>query len=606
MLIINLSYNPSDYFGFKKTENTDVLDITNVLDNSVVKRIISIGTLQSNFDTLKQATLEMIEAIGKVSLLPLNNKELIRDIQVNGLHLFWQTALSEKFPTRSFLINLFYLKNILANTINVTAYKKIGIVLPSKQVVCYKTAIQSFFKNSYQITDIKFNVEEDYMGVMTYGAFFKKVKNNVAESSYFNKKLKALTLRPNSNTIRNFSVVTISAPSWNENEGRDRLLGFIHDGERKNTSSYLPYFKDLFADFKWNDAWYANYVNFLPSKVQIVKHQLYKWKAYKSIRSLGKVDYTSTDFIDAHVLQHELSSALFRNYNHINFQWMKNFFSSITSPTNVFYYGEFYIQAGRVISQAVNRAENNNVTSYGYQHGNIYEGHAVYHLTPAELNCNKPFNGLPKPKHFIVWGQYFKDLLNRRRAFKDGEVVIAGNLNYLNIYTKYISKTHISQSPTFLWCTTMEFLANKEFEIIKPFLNSLSSYKLIIRCHPGHQIQNQVLNLFDQQSIKNVSICEYNDLFHALFKSDYVIASTASTIFMDALVLNKPVFQIQTDAFFMELIPSPNTFVIHSSEELEKFYLANISMGIKKEFVQHQTLLHLDESAWTQILKPVT
>jgi hypothetical protein len=327
-----------------------------------------------------------------------------------------------------------------------------------------------------------------------------------------------------------------------------------------------------------------------------------KFSIRKKIEQIRKIDFSSIDFIDDRVLCYELNNLLFRNYNHVNFLWMKNFFTSVTKPSNFFYYAEFYTQAGRVISQAVNRSLNNNIHSYAYQHGNIYNGHTVYHLTQKEIECTKPFNGLPKPKHFIVWGQYFKDVLNQYNAFSNNELIVAGNQNYTSISEKHCNHVQKKNAQTFLWCTSFEFVAKSEFAIIKPFLESLESYKLVIRCHPGHQIQTIVSNLCNDTGIKNVSLSEDKNIFDAINKADFIFAAMESTIFMDALVLNKFVFQFQTEALKSTLIPSPNTALVTSSDELYDVYLKLCGDQQKKEYSQEQNILYLKSDVWNAIL----
>ncbi len=608
MLIINFSYNPSDYFNFvvefDKSQSCHLLDISDVLNNDQIEHRLPIGSLQENESLKNESTEDMINTVGVVSLLPLNENEQIRDINLDGLNLFWQTYISEKYPTRSFLANLFYLKSILKSKLPDFGYKRIAIILPSQNTTCYKNAISCFFYKTYGVRDVIFNIQTHTKESFSFIPFLKKIKFNISETFYFKNKLKCVPEK-DKKEIKNYIVVTIPSSTWREDEDKDRVLGFIKDNEKNAACAYIPYFKDLFGEFRWSNAWDSNYIHYFPTNFQVLKSQFSKFSLRKKISKIHSIDFSLIDFLDADVICYELNNVLFRNYNHINYLWMKNFFTSVTMPVNCFYYTEFYIQSGRVISQAINRSLNNNINSYAYQHGNIYNGHTVYHLTKKEIECTQPFNGLPKPKHFIVWGQYFKDLLNKNQAFSDSELIIAGNPNYTKISETYKADGSINKEPVFLWCTSFEFVVKNELEIIKPFLDSLPSYKLIIRCHPGHQIQTVVLDLCKQNSLKNIYLSEDKNVFDAISKVDFIFTAMESTIFLDALVLNKFVFQFQTEALKSTLIPSPNATLVTTSDELKASFMKLRDDQSKKDFTKDQNILYLKSDVWNNMLASI-
>lgn len=605
MLVVNLSYNVNDFFEYKKRYiNSDslVLDIIGVLPNAVDYNLIDTGVPQNKNAIIEQATNEMIDAIGKASLLKLNSNEQVRDVNLNGLNLFWQTSISEKYPTHSFLINLFYLKIILENFFGAITFKEVYIILPSINETVYIKAISKFFLQNYKVEKTRFNFNGEQTAQLNNSSLLKKIKSNIVETLFFKKNVDGFKTPQKKTSLKNYAIIPVQSPSWQQSENKDRILGFVVEGLNSSKGIYLPYFSDLYAAVKWSAKWDLNYIHSFPSKFQLIKHYFSKFSSYKKIKKIKDLNVTDINFIDGNVIYSEFLNVLSKNYYFINFLWMKNFFSSISIPVNIFYYCEFYKQRGRVISQAVNRSNNPKVKSYGVQHGMIYKGHTIYNLTKAEIDCTKPFNGLPKPHTFIVWGKYFKNLLNTHNAFADSELLVAGNPNYLSAFKKNTRKFHVNEVPTFLWCTTLEVLSKKELDIIQPFLKSLSSYKLIIRCHPGHQIQNQVLSLFNEENLKHVSLCDDKDIFDAISSADYVFAAVASTIFMDALMLNKIVFQLQTDIFYNAIIPSPNAFIVASSEELTELYLTIKTPETKKEFVKEQTILYLDETVWQRIL----
>jgi hypothetical protein len=198
LLIINFSYDRSDYFNFISeiniTEKYNLLDISDVLNNDKIENTLLIGSLQENEALKKVATENMIDVIGTVSLLPLNKNEQIRDINLNGLNLFWQTPISEKYPTRSFLANLFYLKAILNAKLTDFSYKKIIVILPDKNATCYKKSITLFFYKTYGVSDVVFNLQSENEKSISGLTFLKKVKLSIFETLYFKNKLKKIYL----------------------------------------------------------------------------------------------------------------------------------------------------------------------------------------------------------------------------------------------------------------------------------------------------------------------------------------------------------------------------------------------------------------------------
>ena len=130
----------------------------------------------------------------------------------------------------------------------------------------------------------------------------------------------------------------------------------------------------------------------------------------------------------------------------------------------------------------------------------------------------------------------------------------------------------------------------------------MPSYKLVIRCHPAQQIQNFVSNLCHEAGLKNVSLSQHKNVFDAIDQADFIFTAMESTIFMDALVLNKFVFQFQTEVLKSSIIPSPNSALVKTSDELKEFYVKLSSDQSKKVFTQNQQILYLKSDVWNTIL----
>ncbi|MBK7311183.1 MAG: hypothetical protein IPI93_10400 [Sphingobacteriaceae bacterium] len=380
-------------------------------------------------------------------------------------------------------------------------------------------------------------------------------------------------------------------------------MGKIHNYRFGSSSTYLPYFNDLETNINWSGKWDHTYIRSFPTILQLCNHSLKAFLVYRKIRSLRDIEFKNINCIDGNVLAYEFQKVVFdQNYVFVNYLWMRNHFSLCKHKTNIFFQDEFYPTGGRFISQAINRTNNKNMTSYGVQHGIIYEGHTVYNMTPVELECNKPFNGLPKPHKFILWGDFFKEVLNKNKAFADDELVVAGNLNYIVTAEKYKKLNNKNSVPGILWCTANDYLIKDQFDILKPLLASLTDYQLVIRFHPMLNIKDKLIEVIDKDIMNKVVFKNDNDIFDAIFKADIILAITASSIFMDALVLNKMVFQFKIDGHILSDFPNKNTLVIDSEEKLIQAYNDLLEGKYAKDQLSSQKLLHMSDGKWREIL----
>jgi hypothetical protein len=602
MLVVNLSYTSKDFLKLKESLSSNkytLLDITNSLDET--DGILRANNLDTDFKLLKDATNDMIDAIGDVSLLFINRKEQIRDIELNGLNIYWQTSISEKHPARNFLINLFYFKKILEQKLLYLKVKKVYIILPSLYEAVYNISIKKYVVNKHSIEEVEFNYQFDKTYLAGHRSIIYKLRNNFIESTGLKKILKPIDKTDTSKTYYNY-IVTPVPGTWQEVSGEDRVLGKIAAYSGESTSTYLPYILSYDSNFKWAKEWDTNYLNYYPSKLQLCLHQIKAFFLLKNVQIFNSVNFAHIDFIDANVLRYQFQKVIFdQNYVFINYLWMRNFFSSIKKEANIFYQDEFYPTGGRFISQAVNRSKNEYIASCGVQHGIIYKGHSVYQLTGKELNCTKEFNGLPKPNRFIVWGNYFKKIINENRNFNEQELLVAGNLNYIDIAKKYNKLKTKNEIPVVLWCTSVEYLTVAQYKIIEEFLKSLPDYKLVIRFHPLHNLEKFILKIMDETVLNKTVFKNDNDIFDAIYKADIVLAITASTIFMDALALNKIVYQFKVPNYFNESLPTNNAILIESSDELSNAY-KNYMLQDNSSVLSKQNLLHIDDSVWRKLL----
>lgn len=400
-------------------------------------------------------------------------------------------------------------------------------------------------------------------------------------------------------------IVTAVPGTWEENNQVDRVMGKIKEYFNSSDNTYIPYITDFDSKFKWSNKWDRSYLDCFPTKLQIIQHGLNSIYIYKKIKEVKVANFDNFDFIDSNVITYEFQKVVFeQNYVFLNYLWMRNYFNNQEAKINVFYQDEFYPTGGRFISQAINRSGKSNIISYGYQHGIIYNGHTVYDLTKKEFNNTKAFNGMPKPKKFLLWGSFFKELLNKNEAFKDDELIVAGNLNYIVASQKYDKLKNKGKALVILWCTSVDYLVEGQLNIILPFVRTLSDYKLIIRMHPLLNVKDRIVKNLDGNASEKVTFKNDDNIFDAISGADMILAVTASSIFMDALVLNKLVCQFEIDDYHNDPLPTNNTTLITSPEDLIKVY-KNILTSVKpNEFLSKQKLLHMNDSQWKKLLLP--
>ncbi|MBK7311182.1 MAG: hypothetical protein IPI93_10395 [Sphingobacteriaceae bacterium] len=207
MVIINFSYNNQDFLKTIKDliGKYDVLDVTGVLPKG--STIINVKALDPQLIILRNTVKDMIDAIGDVSLVGINKTTQIRDIEWNGLNLFWQTSISEKYPTRSFLTDLFYLKNIIKKGLVSLAKKKILVILPSVYSAVYCTSIRNYLIQKCLAAEVDFNYQLKKHYFAGPRTFFKKIRMGLDQSMKFRKKLK--DIRTNT---KDLNLITMLLP----------------------------------------------------------------------------------------------------------------------------------------------------------------------------------------------------------------------------------------------------------------------------------------------------------------------------------------------------------------------------------------------------------
>jgi hypothetical protein len=203
-------------------------------------------------------------------------------------------------------------------------------------------------------------------------------------------------------------------------------------------------------------------------------------------------------------------------------------------------------KTGRIISNAAIISNNPNIKTVAYQHGNISESHAVYRFCDAEISDSAPGNkdAIPFPSIFLVWGEYFKKQFLEWCSPNPKMVVVAGNLVYLELQKKYSQPKPSGKSiKNILWCTTSLEFARSEFEIMQRELKT-NNFSISLRLHPYYNIKDLLREFIPDAFYSSISWDDTPDIYDAINNSDMVVCSGHSTVFIDCLILRKPVIRL--------------------------------------------------------------
>ncbi len=382
MLVVNLSYNPSHLEEFLKkntsSEKVIVLDFASSFAKDALAEVIYPSDLDDKNELHKAALNDYINEMGQVSKALLNNStdKDIRSVIFEGLPLYWLTDISEKHPQNCVLKNLYYFK-FIHSKINYSG-KQIAFVLPTSAphfIGAIKTYVN---KNLPQMEVTLFNIQQPAKHSLRVNISY--VRNFYKKTS----ELRSILAKVSSQkqTV-NHLVFTYVPQTWREELQGDYVLSEIVAISKKQnkTSKYVPYFFDYNClktqkvSEKWDNVLYKCF----PTSFQILKFH-YKLLQFIIRAQSLKLSNESFSFVNSEVIQSEFNNLLKDKTEYLfNYMWLSNYFTTFSRPVSVFYQDEFYPQ-GRIISAAIQNSGNENIASYGVQHGIFYEAHTCFFL----------------------------------------------------------------------------------------------------------------------------------------------------------------------------------------------------------------------------------
>ena len=576
MVLVNFDFKAGNEvlkkLRFLSTEPIEcVLDFSNSIKQKGELKDIKIiypKDIDSDLQIHKEAIEMYVGRIGKLNATPLKDGTKLRDLDFAGFPVFWITEISIKHAQSSFLKNYFYFLNLLKSGKFKTALGgTYFICLPPKEIY-FDEFIEEKLAAEFGIKSKSFSVENKSPIYLTWNRL-SFIKESIKQYSFIRAKCLEIRkgLKVNTSEV---SIFTDPESTWRKKEGHDYVFKELMEYSRtKKTSNYIPFFVTL-KDFKelinWEENWDTGLLYCFPSKLESLIFAFKHFKFIRRIKELKISEENSPDcYVNDKVIKKEVYDIAYLSFWKVFFCfWLSKYFrNGVKSEKKIFYQDEFY-DVGRLISLAKSKSGNKLIKSFGVQHGLFFSGHTVYSITDSEL---KGKNSMPVPDKFVVWGDLFKREFLRNNSLGEDYVLVAGNFKYNS--TKIEKKSSIKNvsSKLVLWCVTVEFDTTQMFEVIKESLVLVPDLQILVRCHPLHNIQEHISQLFLSANFKKYRFSTATDIFSDIEESDIMVTSSASTAFIDGLIGNIPTINIVLPDYQMERFEVSNLYNVITAEE---------------------------------------
>ncbi len=599
-LVVNLCFRfeefESAFSKYTEKDSSDLifLDCMGVLEDKEQynKNFHKLYLYDEDFRFRKKAVERFVEYTSNLSDFKFNNGKHVRSFTINKLPVYWVTDISEKHPLHHILFNVFYLDELLDKITKKVKTQRIVFILPSDRFF-YRESLMSYFQKKY--SELRFEAISTGIYIPSIRQAVSFVKQNLSEHTAFLRKFKANQFKIGSSNDKNIILTFLNA-TWI----KGKRIDFVMEGIRKVNSgkgTYVPLIYNWSDIFTWDEEWDGRYLKAMPGKA--------KWFGFLSeyfltLRTIHRIennnDLIKEGPVSAYALKMEMLHALANKfYVFKNYIWLKSYFKKL-QDCNVFYQDEFY-NFGRVISQAVMISGKNR--SVGFQHGMIREDHTVYALTEVELNGQNP---MPSPESFVAWGNYFKSLISKRAGSYKSKIIVAANPNLFNSNAGNKKRAGKVSECVILWCTGILSELIEEFELIGEILLSNKEIKVVIRMHPIHDLRNELTKRLNAIGFSNYVFSNNSELREDILNSDILLSTSASTVILEGLALERHVIAISLGRYLSLDIQSDMFKEVGSKEDLVSALKNNLLSLEKSSSKFPEDLLSRDVEKWKEIL----
>ena len=519
---------------------------------------ISVRKLDSDNKIEKSSIHEYVNTVGDLSVARLNG-ENIRQLQINGLPIYWLTNFAEKHPFKHWLLAFFFFKGFLK--------EKPDFFNDFLQVIIIAPVSRQIF-NAYVEQHWPWLSEKSSIVTSSNPVRLTLSKTFYIAASFFLKYTWAYVLnfiprrksgKPNPPDL--FFINGGNSPA--KSTLQEHVSAFL-----KTQGSFLEVHLQSII-FKPTSSHSIYVAKYYPSPFAVAQMFYQIFKCSKKAAKYYSSAIANNDFLQS-VISEELykASQLIRLY--FMQIWLSKIFSATHKSMRIIYEDEMY-KIGRVISSAAVVSNNHHIKAIAYQHGNISENHSVYRFCNAEILESRPGSrdAVPLPDIFLVWGEYFKRQFLEWVSLNPEKVVVAGNLVYLALRKKY-SRNSITNKKikNILWCTTSFEFAKGEYEIMQRELEN-NDFCLFLRMHPNYDIKDDLRDIIPGSFYSKIIWETTLDIYEAINNADLVVGSGHSTVFIDCIILNKPVIRIFNYSVMNDYLTSAQVYIKNAFSQEE-------------------------------------
>src|SRR3989338_2855460 len=223
------------------------------------------------------------------------------------------------------------------------------------------------------------------------------------------------------------------------------------------------------------------------------------------------------------------------------------------------------------------------------QHGTIGEMSIAYNYSKKDLNIGNLSCQLPDKT--AVFGGYYKELLMKTGNYSKGSLVITGQPRtdiFFENKKKYSKKTLCSRLGldsnkklvVFASQPIKEEESKVNFKALEKALKGMKNTELVIKLHPNDK-EEFYRKILAELKYK-CAIAKDIDLYELLFCSD-IVASIYSTVMLEALIMDKPVIQLNLLEKY-SILPKLNSPLIQITKESELGRAVNGLLKDKRKF----------------------
>jgi hypothetical protein len=595
-MLINLCHdqNPLAAYLHSRCYNEEIIDIAGVLDSRVFINTVNFSTEDDDLE--KEAIRLYLDFAAGLSDAWFNGMA-VRDFKVLNTSIFWFTPFSEKHNCFHWGKDFFTLVALLKR--NRALFAQSNSLLLSAQFYYVKPLIENLFSDcNVPLESVVLIGNHEGNKTYLYG-LLKGFKNYLTYNFLRKKVRKKFSSASDCANI----FMTIFPGTWNNKTGKDLDLGELENLCRTQKYSYIPLLTDFGNhDFDWEKT-DSYFLKSFPSSGQLRRTYLERRKTLKKIRKYHSTELSINGIrFPFSVLEKELELVLHNGLYFLNLIWLRNYFGMKTTETKVFYADEFYT-TGRIISAAARLAANKKIKTYGVQHALLLENHTVYLITDKELNSSDSTkNGMPIPDHFIVWGDYFRQLFLKNNSLALDYIITAGNSKYIQLNRQPKSRNNGGQLKI-LWCTTLPEYFKAEYNMLESTIKELPAFTITFRLHPlGHIRQENINAWVAPDMLAKSGFSETANIFDDLAAHDLVICTIFSTTYFDALVMNKKTCRVITGFAKADLtgVKIHNLYDIRNAEDFKRAIAGRDDM--QSDAINIDKLCFMQPDIWQKLL----